>query len=120
MTGRQSHAVKVKTAKKSCSVLENHGVISVNRRNNWHQVRILKNKYHPLYLKVPDDEVMIQEETGKLQAHRHIYTKSFCKLYKCYIKELPLNFVSHSIFHHLKPFYIGRPSEKREAELPVH
>ena len=118
VTGRRSHAISVETAERVVHFWKEHAVISVDRRNNRHQVRKSKAKCHPTYLQVYDEEVKPhfknETETGKLEAHRHIYTKSFRKLYRCYLRENPTHFVSHGIFHKFKPFYIGAPTENEK------
>ena len=118
--GQRDHKIDIATAEKVVEFWKKHMVISVDRRNNRHQVRISREKCHPTYLEVKDDEVTGilandgATETGKLQAHRYIYTKSFRKLYKSFLKENPTNFVSHGMFHRLKPFYIRKPTENEK------
>ena len=114
VTGRREHAVSEETAQKVVDFWKQHSVVSVDRRNDRHLVRISKRKCHPTYLKVSDDERSIHMKdtivTGKLEAHRHIYTTSFRKLHKSYNRENPMNYVSHGLFHQLKPFYITSPT----------
>lgn len=103
MTGRREHAVCLETVQKVVDFWKKHSVVSVDRRNDRHLVRIAKSKCHPIYLKAMDDEVRIHMKdeiaTGKLEAHRHIYAKSFRYLHKNFNGEHPSNYVSHGLFH---------------------
>ena len=71
-------------------------VISVDRRNNRHAVKITKKKLNPLLIDVPDNNVEVVDTTRGKQLQSQRYTKPFKRMYKEYF----------GTFCNMKPFYI--------------
>ena len=107
------HQLKIttKTAKTIAEFWFKNSVISVDRRNMRHTVRIKPANIHPAARNVIDPNIEILLN-GKLQAQRYIYTTDTRNLYKQYLKQN--EYVSYSSFYRLKPFYIMKPTLREQ------
>ena len=89
-----------------------NSIISVDRRNDRHYVKVSPHKLHRLTRDIDDYNVKkFTTEKGKekLKGHKHIYTKSVKGLHEEFTLKTG-DSISLSSFYLLKPFYVLAPS----------
>ena len=89
-----------------------NSIITVDRRNDRHDIKISPHKIHKLVRDIEDSNIeQFRNEKGKekLKGHRHIYTKSLKALYEQFTLETGEE-ISMSSFYMLRPFYVMPPS----------
>ena len=111
---RSSRAIPIELRVKVYNYWKPNSIISVDRRNGRHQVRISKEKMRYLCQDIPDDDISsVPTKQGiKFEGHCHIYTKPVRNLHACFISEN--SYISYVSFLALKPFYIFPPTEKEK------
>ena len=100
-----------------------NSIVTVDRRNGRDEVKIKKKAYSKFEnLKLPE-EIELENFKSKrniemVKSTRRIYTKSIREILKIVRIKTGHN-ISLGSVHYLKPFYIGRPTEKEKRKLFV-
>ena len=94
-----------------------HSVLSNDRRNARHVIKIKPNKLENVVADLTDSQVTECNTKGgkSLKAQKHIYTLTVREMFEKFQREYPGVCASSSVFYRCKPFYI-QPATTREME----